>query len=115
MSIKQTLLNGRHPLLPNCKIYVEFVKDRLELREKGKLLSLIKADLVPNLADEAEKISRAKYVPISRFLGLFLNLDYITDRYCRKLSKKQYSPAVLQTQITVKPDYLNNGIGRLFS
>lgn len=26
----------RHPLLPNCKIYVEFVKDRLELREKDK-------------------------------------------------------------------------------
>ena len=26
----------RHPLLPNCKIYVEFVKDRLELRKKDK-------------------------------------------------------------------------------
>ena len=69
--------------------YVEFVKDRLKLREKDKMLTLTKAELVPNRADEAEKISRTKYVPISDFLGLFLSIAYITGRYCWKLTKKQ--------------------------
>lgn len=69
--------------------YLQLVKERLELREKDKMLSLIKADLVPNRADEAEKISRTRYVPICGFLGLFLSLAYITGRYCWKLTKKQ--------------------------
>jgi len=69
--------------------YLQLVKERLELREKDKMLSLIKADLVPNRADEAEEISRIKYVPISGFLGLFLSLAYITGLYCWKLTKKQ--------------------------
>lgn len=69
--------------------YLQLVKERLELREKDKMLSLIKAELVPNRADEAEKISRTRYVPISGLLGLFLSLAYITGRYCWKLTKKQ--------------------------
>lgn len=69
--------------------YLELLKERLELREKNKWLSLIKAEAVPNRVDEAEKISRAKYIPISGFLGLFLSLAYLTGRYCWKLSKKQ--------------------------
>lgn len=69
--------------------YLQLLKERLELKEKNKMLSLIKAELVPNRADEAEKISRARYVPICGFLGLFLSLAYITGRYCWKLTKKQ--------------------------
>ena len=68
---------------------MEFVKDRLKLREKDKMLTLTKAELVPNRADEAEKVSRARYVPICGFLGLFLSLAYITGRYCWRLTKKQ--------------------------
>lgn len=69
--------------------YLELLKERLELREKNKWLSLIKAEVVPNRVDEAEKISRIKYIPISGFLGLFLSLAYLTGRYCWRLSKQQ--------------------------
>lgn len=69
--------------------YLELLKERLELQEKNKWLSLIKAEVVPNRVDEAEKISRAKYIPISGFLGLFLSLAFLTSRYCWRLSKKQ--------------------------
>ena len=69
--------------------YLELLKERLELKEKNKWLSLIKAEVVPNRVDEAEKISRAKYIPISGFLGLFLSLAFLTGRYCWRLSKKQ--------------------------
>ena len=53
------------------------------------MLTLIKAELIPNREDEAEKISRIKYIPISGFLGLFLSLAYLTGRYCWRVSKKQ--------------------------
>ena len=69
--------------------YLQLLKERLELKEKNKMLTLIKAELVPNRADEAEEISRIKYIPICGFLGLFLSLAYITGRYCWKLTKKQ--------------------------
>ena len=69
--------------------YLELLKERLELREKNKWLSLIKAELVPNRVDEAEKVSRNKYILISGFLGLFLSLIYLTGRYCWKTIKKQ--------------------------
>ena len=69
--------------------YLELLKERLELKEKNKMLTLIKAELVPNRVDEAEKISRIKYIPISGFLGLFLSLAYLTGRYCWRVSKKQ--------------------------
>ena len=69
--------------------YLELLKERLELKEKNKMLTLIKADLVPTRVDEAEKISRTKYIPISGFLGLFLSLAYLTGRYCWRVSKKQ--------------------------
>ena len=69
--------------------YLELLKERLELKEKNKMLTLIKAELIPNREDEAEKISRIKYIPISGFLGLFLSLAYLTGRYCWKVSKKQ--------------------------
>ena len=69
--------------------YLELVKERLELREQNKWLSLIKAEVVPHRVDEAEKISRTKYIAISGFLGLFLSLAYLTGRYCWKQSKRQ--------------------------
>ena len=69
--------------------YLELLKERLELKEKNKMLTLIKAELIPNHEDEAEKISRIKYIPISGFLGLFLSLAYLTGRYCWRVSKKQ--------------------------
>ena len=69
--------------------YLELLKERLELKEKNKMLTLIKAELIPNREDEAEKISRIKYIPISGFLGLFLSLAYLTGRYCWRVSKKQ--------------------------
>lgn len=69
--------------------YLQLLKERLELKEKNKMLTLIKADLVPTRVDEAEKISRTKYIPISGFLGLFLSLAYLTGRYCWRVSKKQ--------------------------
>ena len=69
--------------------YLQLLKERLELKEKNKLLSLIKADLVPNHVDETQKISRIKYILISGFLGLFLSLAYLTGRYCWKVFKKQ--------------------------
>ena len=69
--------------------YLELLKERLELKEKNKMLTLIKAELIPNREDEAEKISRIKYIPISGFLGLFLSLAYLTGRYCWRISKKQ--------------------------
>ena len=69
--------------------YLQLLKERLELKEKNKMLTLIKAELVPNRVDEAEKISRIKFIPIGGFLGLFLTLAFLTGRYCRKLSKKQ--------------------------
>ncbi|MBQ3366868.1 MAG: hypothetical protein IJG43_09345 [Acidaminococcaceae bacterium] len=69
--------------------YLELLKERLELKEKDKMLSLIKAKLVPSRVDEAEEISRIKYIPISGFLGLFLSLAYLTGRYCWRVSKKQ--------------------------
>lgn len=69
--------------------YLELLKERLELKEKNKMLTLIKAELVPNSEDEAEKISRIKYIPISGFLGLFLSLAYLTGCYCWRVSKKQ--------------------------
>ncbi len=69
--------------------YLQLLKERLELREKDKMLSLIKAELVPNRIDEAEKISRTRSILISGFLGLFLSLAYLTGRYCWKVSKKQ--------------------------
>lgn len=67
--------------------YLELLKERLELKEKNKMLSLIKADLVPNSADEAVKISRTRYIAVSGFLGLFLSLAYLTGRYCWKVFK----------------------------
>ena len=45
--------------------YLELLKERLELKEKNKMLTLIKAEVVPNRVDEAVKISRTKYIPIS--------------------------------------------------
>ena len=69
--------------------YLELLKERLELKEKDKMLSLIKAELVPHRVDEAEKISRTRYILISGFLGLFLSLAYLTGRYCWRLSKKE--------------------------
>lgn len=69
--------------------YLELLKERLELKEKNKMLTLIKAELVPNREDEAEKISRTRYILISGFLGLFLSLAYLTGRYCWRVSKKQ--------------------------
>ena len=69
--------------------YLELLKERLELKEKNKMLTLIKAKLVPNREDEAEKISRTRYILISGFLGLFLSLAYLTGRYCWRVSKKQ--------------------------
>ena len=69
--------------------YLQLLKERLELKEKNKMLTLIKAELVPNRVDEAEIISRIKFIPIGGFLGLFLTLAFLTGRYCRKLSKKQ--------------------------
>ena len=69
--------------------YLELLKERLELKEKNKMLTLIKAELIPNREDEAEKISRTRYILISGFLGLFLSLAYLTGRYCWKASKKQ--------------------------
>ena len=69
--------------------YLELLKERLELKEKNKMLTLIKAELIPNREDEAEKISRIKYIPISGFFGLFLSLAYLTGRYCWRVSKKQ--------------------------
>ena len=69
--------------------YLELLKERLELREQNKWLSLIKAEVVPHRVDEAEKISRTKYIAISGFLGLFLSLAYLTGRYCWKQSKRQ--------------------------
>ncbi len=69
--------------------YLQVLKERLELKEKNKMLTLIKADLIPNRVDVAEKISRNRYIPISGFLGLFLSLVYVTGRYCWRLFKKQ--------------------------
>ena len=69
--------------------YLELLKERLELKEKNKMLTLIKAELIPNREDEAEKISRTKYILISGFLGLFLSLAYLTGRYCWRVSKQQ--------------------------
>ena len=69
--------------------YLELLKERLELKEKNKMLTLIKAELIPNREDEAEKISRTRYILISGFLGLFLSLAYLTGRYCWRVSKKQ--------------------------
>ena len=69
--------------------YLELLKERLELREKNKWLSLIKAELVPNRVDEAEEISRNKYIIISGFLGLLLGLAYVTGHYCWRLFKMQ--------------------------
>ena len=69
--------------------YLELLKERLELNEKDKMLSLIKAEVVPHRVDEAEKISRIKYIAISGFLGLFLSLAYLTGRYCWRVSKQQ--------------------------
>ena len=69
--------------------YLQLLKERLELKEKNKLLSLIKADLVPNHVDEADKVSRTKYIFISGFLGLFLSLAYLTCCYYRRVTKKQ--------------------------
>ena len=69
--------------------YLQILKERLELKEKNKMLTLIKAKLLPNSVDEAVKISRNRYIPISGFLGLFLSLAYLTGRYCWRLTKKQ--------------------------
>ena len=69
--------------------YLELLKERLELKEKNKMLTLIKAELIPNREDEAEEISRIKYIPISGFFGLFLSLAYLTRCYCWRVSKKQ--------------------------
>ena len=68
--------------------YLQLLKERLELKEKNKMLTLIKAELVSNRVDKAEIVSRTKYIPISGFLGLFLSLAYLTGRYCMKLSQK---------------------------
>ena len=69
--------------------YLELLKERLELKEKNKMLTLIKAELIPNREDEAEEISRIKYIPISGFFGLFLSLAYLTGCYCWRISKNQ--------------------------
>ena len=69
--------------------YLQILKERLELKEKNKMLTLIKAKLLPNSVDEAVKISRNKFIAISGFLGLFLSLAYLTGRYCWRVSKKQ--------------------------
>lgn len=68
--------------------YLELLKERLELKEKNKMLTLIKAELVPNRKDKAGKISRIKYIPISGFLGLFLSLAYLIGRYFWRVFKK---------------------------
>ena len=54
--------------------YLQLLKDRLELKEKNKMLSLIKAKSVTNRIDEAEKISRTRYILISGFLGLIVEM-----------------------------------------
>ena len=69
--------------------YLQILKERLELKEKNKMLTLIKAKLLPNSVDEAVKISRNRYIAVSGFLGLFLSLAYLTGRYCWRTSKKQ--------------------------
>ena len=69
--------------------YLLTLKERLEAKERNKMLSLIKADLVPNRVDEAVEISRKKYILISGFLGLFLSLAFLAIRYCRKTIKKK--------------------------
>lgn len=69
--------------------YLQVLKERLERKEKNKMLTLIKAKVVPNSVNEAVKISRNKYIAVSGFLGLFLSLAYLTGRYCWRLSKKQ--------------------------
>ena len=69
--------------------YLKLLEERLTLREKDKMLTLIKAETVPNRVDEAEEISRLKFIPISGFLGLFLSLAYVTGCYCWKLYKKE--------------------------
>ena len=68
--------------------YLQLLKERLELKEKNKMLTLIKAELIPNREDEAEKISRTRYIPISGFLGLLLSLACVTGHYCWRLFKK---------------------------
>ena len=68
--------------------YLQVLKDRMEMKERNKMLSLIKADLVPNRLDEAVLISRNKYVLLSGFMGLFLSLVFVTGRYCWRLFKK---------------------------
>ncbi len=69
--------------------YLQVLKERLERKEKNKMLTLIKAKVVPNSVNEAVKISRNKYIAVSGFLGLFLCLAYLTGRYCWRVSKKQ--------------------------
>ncbi|MBR4909228.1 MAG: hypothetical protein IKZ43_09495 [Acidaminococcaceae bacterium] len=69
--------------------YLQLLKERLELREKNKWLSLIKAELVPRRVDKAVKISRPQYITKSGLLGLFLSLTYLTGRYFRRLFKNQ--------------------------
>lgn len=69
--------------------YLELLKERLELKDKNKMLTLIKAQVIPNHIDEAEKISHIIIIPVSGFLGLFLSLAYLTGRYCIRVSKKQ--------------------------
>lgn len=69
--------------------YLLVLKERFEAKERNKMLSLIKAELVPNHVNEATKISRSRYIPISGFLGLFLSLAYLTGRYFMKQYKKQ--------------------------
>ena len=69
--------------------YLELLKERLEPREKDKMLSLIKAELVPQRVNEAKKISRVRYIPISGFLGLFLSLAYLIGRYCWRVYQQQ--------------------------
>lgn len=69
--------------------YLLTLKERLEAKERNKMLSLIKAELVPNRVDEPKIIPRNKFIPVSGFLGLFLSFAYLTVRYCWRLFKKQ--------------------------
>ncbi len=68
--------------------YLQVLKDRMEMKERNKMLSLIKADLVPTRLNEVVVISRNKYILLSGFMGLFLSLVYVTGRYCWRLFKK---------------------------
>ena len=68
--------------------YLKLLEERLNLLEKEKMLTLIKADLVPKRVDEADKNSRTRFIPVSGFLGLFLSFVWLTGRYCWKCYKK---------------------------